>query len=61
MNSKKLTELRRNKGLSQQQLAERVGCTQQVVARWEAGLNTPRPMTLKVLAEILGCSMPELL
>lgn len=47
-------------GLTQAQLAEKVGCTQKDISRWEAGLHEPGARTLKKLAEALRCSMDDL-
>lgn len=55
----KLRAARLAAGLTQAQLAERVGCYQKDVARWEAGLE-PKALTLKKLAQALGCSMDDL-
>jgi UDP-N-acetylglucosamine 1-carboxyvinyltransferase len=45
--------LRLESGLSQRQLAERVGSTQSAIARMEAGGSQPKLATLKKLAEAL--------
>ena len=55
----KLREARKAAGLTQAQLAERVGCYQKDIARWEAGLE-PKALTLKNLAQALDCSMDDL-
>ena len=55
----KLKEARRAAGLSQVELAERLGCHQKDIARWEAG-REPKALTLKKLAQALGCSMDDL-
>jgi transcriptional regulator with XRE-family HTH domain len=55
----KLKQARERAGLTQVQLAEKVGCHQKDIARWEAG-REPKALTLKKLAQALGCSMDDL-
>lgn len=55
----KLKAARIAAGLTQAQLAEKVGCSQHHISRWEEG-REPRALTLKKLAEALGCSMDDL-
>lgn len=52
--------LRERKGLSQQNVADQMGITQQAVAKWEAGTCYPRGKTLDKLASILSCTIDEL-
>jgi HTH-type transcriptional regulator / antitoxin HipB len=47
-------ELREARGLSQRQLAERMGTTQSVVGRLEAGGSRPTIVTLHRVAQALG-------
>lgn len=49
-----LRQLRKRAGLSQHQIAERVGTTQSAIARLESGAAEPRLATLEKLAEALG-------
>lgn len=51
---RRLRELRDARGLSQRQLAERVGTTQSVIARLEAGGTKPSLSTLERVASALG-------
>ena len=39
--SQKLMELRRSKGMSQEQLGEKLGVTRQTISKWELGQTTP--------------------
>ena len=56
----KLRAARRAAGLTQGQLAEKVGCQQRDISRWENGQREPMASTLKKLALALECSMDEL-
>lgn len=56
----KLRAARKAAGLSQVELAEKVGCTQKDVCRWETEEREPKASTLKKLADALGCSMDDL-
>lgn len=50
METKKIiAELRLKKGMSQDELAEKVFVTRQAVSRWETGETTPNTKTLKLL------------
>lgn len=55
----KLKAARKAAGLSQAELAERVGCSQHHISRWEDGTE-PKARTLKKLAQALGCNMEDL-
>jgi transcriptional regulator with XRE-family HTH domain len=48
-----LREIRQSAGLSQRELAERIGTTQSAVARMEMGTAQPKFCTLEKLAEAL--------
>jgi transcriptional regulator with XRE-family HTH domain len=50
-------ELREKRGLSQRELAERLGTTQSAVARLEAGSVSPSLPTLDKLADALGVEL----
>jgi len=50
-------QLREKRGLSQRELAERLGTTQSAVARLEAGNVTPSLPTLDKVAEALGVEL----
>jgi transcriptional regulator with XRE-family HTH domain len=52
--------LRRQKGLTQEQFAERSGFSQQYVSDLERGLRNPTIVTLYELAQALGVSHLEL-
>ena len=56
-----ILELRTKKGLSQDELAEKVFVTRQAVSRWENGETTPNTETLKLLSELFDVSINTLL
>ena len=56
-----LLQLRTQKGLSQEQLAEQVFVTRQAVSRWETGETTPNTETLKLLSSLYDVSINTLL
>lgn len=57
----KLKAARLAAGLSQYQLAEKVGCSQHHISRWENGERGPSAKSLKKLANALGCKMEDLI
>lgn len=56
----KISETRRAMGLSQEALAEEANISLSTIQRIEKGLVSPRPYTLKTLAETLNLSSSEL-
>lgn len=58
---KRIAEHRRRLGLTQDQLAEKLGVTAQAVSKWENDQSCPDISALPVLAEIFGISVDELL
>lgn len=54
-------ELRTQKGLSQDELAEKVFVTRQAVSRWENGDTVPNTETLKLLSKLFDVSINTLL
>ena len=59
--SEKLATLRKNKGLSQLELAEAINVSRQAISRWEVGTATPSAENLKFLSEYYEISIDELL
>ena len=51
-----MREKRLEKGLSQVELASKVGVWQSSITRFETGKATPKPSTAKKIAAILGFS-----
>ncbi len=56
-----ILELRAKKGLSQDELAERVMVTRQAVSRWENGETIPNAETLKLLSKEFNVTINTLL
>ena len=56
-----ILELRTKRGLSQEELAEKVFVTRQAVSRWENGDTTPNTETLKLLSKLFDVSINTLL
>ena len=50
-------ELRTKKGLSQEELAEKIFVTRQAVSRWETGETIPNIDTLKLLSQLFDVSI----
>ena len=57
----KIKEYRKKCGMSQAELANRVGVERSAVAKWESGKSRPQAARLVKLAEIFGCSVDEIL
>lgn len=57
----RLREFRERSGLSQEELAEKVGCHPNTIRRWELGYREPRSSDIRKLCEILNCTEAELL
>lgn len=57
----KLYELRKAAGLSQEELAEKLGVSRQAVSKWESGAAQPELAKLGELSRIFGVSVDELL
>lgn len=53
--------LRRGKGLTQRQLADRVGVTDKAVSKWERGLSMPDVSILEKLAVILDSDVSSII
>ena len=51
---------RKNKNLTQEQLAERLGVSINAVSKWERGLNLPDVSLMKELCKILDITLNEL-
>ncbi len=58
---KRIVQLRKEKGYTQEQLAELCGVSAQAVSKWENDVSCPDISILPQLADILGVSTDELL
>lgn len=60
MLSEKIYTFRRKSGLSQEQLAEKIGVSRQAISKWEGGLSTPELDKLRALSALFHVSIDEL-
>ena len=56
-----IAELRKEKGLTQKQLADALNVTDKAVSKWERGLSFPDISMLEPISELLGVSIMEIL
>ena len=52
MKPKQVLELRKRLELTQRELADEIGATQETVSRWETGAHLPRGANLKALRNL---------
>lgn len=57
----KIKEMREQRGITQVELAQKLSVQQSAIAAWETGKSMPRAERFVRLAEILNCSVDELL
>ena len=57
----KLIALRKKNGMSQEELADRLGVSRQAVSRWELGATLPDAPNLLKLSDLFGVSIDYLL
>lgn len=57
----KLISLRKKTGLSQEELADRLGVSRQAISRWELGSTLPDAPNLLKLSDLFGVSIDYLL
>ena len=53
--------IRKEKKMTQAELAEKIHVTDKAISRWERGLGFPDIQTLEPLAQVLGISVLELM
>ena len=56
-----LKELRKEKGITQEQFAEELNVSDRTVSRWETGSNMPDISLLVAIAEFFDVSIPEII
>ncbi|MEE5995463.1 MAG: helix-turn-helix transcriptional regulator, partial [Candidatus Enteromonas sp.] len=57
----RLVQMRKKMGLSQEQLADKLGLSRQAVSKWERAEASPDTDNLICLAKLYGVSLDELL
>ncbi len=61
MLNENIRNLRKSKGMTQEELAARVNVVRQTVSKWEKGLSVPDAEMLQRIAEVLDTSISQLL
>lgn len=56
-----IAQMRKDKGMTQLELADKMGVTDKAVSKWERDLSLPDTASLPRLAEIFGISVDELM
>lgn len=56
-----IAELRKEKGVTQQQLADNLFVTREAVSKWERGVNSPEVTTLVMMSTFLNVSVNEII
>lgn len=59
--SEKLQELRKEKGLTQEELAEALFVSRTAISKWESGASDPSTSNLLTLAKLFNTTAEELL
>lgn len=57
----RLLEYRKKNGLSQEELAEKIGVSRQAISKWERGESSPDTDNLIALSQLYGVTVDELL
>ena len=55
-----LVQLRKLNSMTQEDLAEKVGVSRQAIAKWESGETSPDIEKSRILAEVFGVSLDDL-
>ena len=56
-----ISTLRREKGMTQKELADKLNITDKAVSKWERDITYPDTQTIPKLADIFGVSVDDLL
>lgn len=56
-----IRRLRESRGMTQRQMADRLGLSPAAVAHWELGRKKPTTDNLLAMAELFGCSTDAIL
>ena len=59
--NEKLQELRKQKGLTQEELAEAIFVSRTAISKWESSRGYPNIDSLKILSKFFGITIDELL
>ena len=59
--NEKLQELRKQRGLTQEELAEKLYVSRTAISKWESGRGYPNIESLKAIAKFFGVTVDELL
>ena len=57
MIAERITELRKKKNMTQEDVARAIGVTNQAVSKWEAGINYPDVELIPRIASLFGVSV----
>jgi len=55
-----IRHFRKQQGITQEELAQKIGVRQYSIARWEKGHNNPTPEKIGKIAEVLGVALGDL-
>ena len=61
ISGEKIARLRKDRGMTQEELAEKLGVSSQAVSKWENGNAMPEVAVLVLLSQILNCSTDSIL
>ena len=57
----KLSKIRKDNNLSQEQLADKMNVSRQAVSKWESGVSYPDMDKILNMCKILNCNLEDLL